>query len=145
MAEQKSPIAEPKLYVVVNTDHEMSAGKVGAQVGHAVSRLYIGLLAQEQGEDPTEDPLERALAPWWRAGSPIIVLGGTTQEIAALGPPDIVVTDAGRTEVRPGAQTAVAWRPTERPLEGLRALRLLEGLRAQRRLRDNDKTKVRGG
>ncbi len=129
--------ANPKFYVVVNTDLRMSAGKIAAQTGHAVAHLYEGLLYGSgrpmaktyTGELYSDDgrqtilKMEMLPIPWWAAGSPIIVLGATSAEIAALGPPDIAVTDAGRTEVAPGAQTVVAWRPTDSPPVALTKLR----------------------
>ena len=131
--------AKPKFYVVVNTDLRMTSGKIGAQTGHAVAHLYEDLLYGSGGPmaktytgelctdagRQTILKMEMLLMPWWAAGSPIIVLGATTAEIAALGPPDIAVTDAGQTEVAPGTQTVVAWRPTDSPPIALAKLRTL--------------------
>ena len=71
----------PEVRVVVNTNVSMSRHKAAAQAVHA------------------------ALAAFGIPHGRVVVLGGGPDEVAAM---DVVVRDAGRTEVAPGTLTAGA-------------------------------------
>lgn len=80
------------MYVVVNKDLDMSAGKVAAQVAHAVARLDV--------EAPAE----------------MIVLESTTEQLHNLerylndmGVPNSLYIDEGVNEVPPMSATALAF------------------------------------
>lgn len=85
-------IGRDKMYVVINSDLEMSAGKVAAQVAHVVARL---------GQDPHKVA---------------IVLQGTTDQLRNLREylddaniPNSHYIDEGANEVPPMSLTAVAF------------------------------------
>lgn len=85
-------IGRDKMYVVINSDLEMSAGKVAAQVAHVVARL---------GQDPHKVA---------------IVLQGTTDQLRNLREylddaniPNSHYIDEGVNEVPPMSLTAVAF------------------------------------
>ena len=71
----------PEVRVLVNTNVSMSRHKAAAQAVHA------------------------ALAAFGIHHGRVVVLGGRPDEVAAM---DVVVRDAGRTEVAPGTLTAGA-------------------------------------
>jgi peptidyl-tRNA hydrolase, PTH2 family len=71
----------PEVRVLVNTNVSMSRHKAAAQAVHA------------------------ALAAFGIPHGRVVVLGGRPDEVAAM---DVVVRDAGRTEVAPGTLTAGA-------------------------------------
>ena len=71
----------PEVHILVNTNVSMSRHKAAAQAVHA------------------------ALAAFGIPHGRVVVLGGRPDEVAAL---DVVVRDAGRTEVAPGTLTAGA-------------------------------------
>lgn len=71
-----------RMVIRVNSNAGMSRGKFAAQAVHAALMLT--------GRHP---------------GTPVVVLGGSPAEIEDM---DVVVHDAGRTEVAPGTLTAGA-------------------------------------
>jgi len=75
------PTGAPEVRVLLNRDVTMSRGKACAQAVHAALRAFD--------------------VPHGR----VVVLGGTAEEVAAM---DVVVRDAGLTEVEPGTLTAGA-------------------------------------
>ena len=84
-------IGKGKMYVVVNKDLGMSAGKVAAQVAHAVSRIDVG------------------------TPKTVIVLQGTTIQLISLNAylnrnnlPCHLYIDEGVNEVDPMTPTALA-------------------------------------
>ena len=75
------PTGAPEVRVLLNRDVTMSRGKACAQAVHAALRAFD--------------------VPHGR----VVVLHGTADEVAAM---DVVVHDAGLTEVEPGTLTAGA-------------------------------------
>jgi peptidyl-tRNA hydrolase, PTH2 family len=71
----------PELRILLNGDVTMSRGKACAQAVHAALRAFD--------------------VPHGR----VVVLNGTADEVAAM---DVVIRDAGLTEVQPGTMTAGA-------------------------------------
>ena len=87
---------EVKMRIYVNADSTMSRGKYAAAAVHAALTAV--------GAHP---------------GTPVIVLGGRRVDIEAM---NVVIRDAGRTEVEPGTTTAgtdwgTAHAPTPRASE----------------------------
>ena len=75
------PTGAPELRILLNGDVTMSRGKACAQAVHAALRAFD--------------------VPHGR----VVVLNGTADEVAAM---DVVIRDAGLTEVQPGTMTAGA-------------------------------------
>lgn len=75
------PTGAPEVRILLNGDVTMSRGKACAQAVHAALRAFD--------------------VPHGR----VVVLNGTAGEVAAM---DVVVRDAGLTEVEPGTMTAGA-------------------------------------
>lgn len=97
-----------KMVFVVNMDLKMSPGKTAAQVGHATLGLYKYLQSQQD---------QRAgLEAWEQRGSKKIVLRGNDvrqmldlkKKAYELHIANIMVHDAGKTEVEPGSLTVFA-------------------------------------
>ena len=97
-----------KMVFVVNNALKMGVGKIAAQVGHATLGLYRFLQGQA---DQTE-----GLKDWEDKGSKKVVLSGENAEqllelkrrAFGLRMANIVVHDAGRTQVEPGSLTVLA-------------------------------------
>ena len=97
-----------KMVLVVNTELRMGVGKAAAQVGHAVLGLYRLLQTQVKWK---EDSIE-----WDDCGAKKIVLQGRdTRHLLELKHrayelrlPNIIVHDAGKTQVAPGSLTVFA-------------------------------------
>ena len=95
-----------KMVLVVNFELKMGVGKIAAQVGHAVLGLYRLLTSQNM----------KGLNDWESRGARKIVLkGNNTQHLLSLKQkaleihmPNILVHDAGRTQVDPGSLTVLA-------------------------------------
>ena len=97
-----------KMVFVVNLELKMSTGKIAAQVGHATLGLYKYLHSQQD---------QRAgLEIWEERGSKKIVLRGNDvrhmldlkKKAYELHIANIMVHDAGKTEVEPGSLTVFA-------------------------------------
>ena len=93
-----------KLAVVVRADLGMGRGKISAQVPHAAVAAVLASLGHD-------DPVA-----WLRNGQPKVVLkvasAGELQDVVerahAAQLPVELVSDAGRTQVRPGTVTCCA-------------------------------------
>lgn len=97
-----------KMVFVVNLELKMSPGKIAAQVGHATLGLYKYLQSQQD---------QRArLEQWEERGSKKVVLRGNDvrqmldlkKKAYELHIANMMVHDAGKTEVEPGSLTVFA-------------------------------------
>lgn len=94
-----------KMVIVVRKDLGMGAGKIAAQAAHAAVELSRSYCAQRG-----------ACSRWYNSGAKKVVLrvNGEAQLDAVIadaqkrGLPVAVVTDAGRTQVKAGAKTAIS-------------------------------------
>lgn len=97
-----------KMVFVVNTELKMGVGKIAAQVGHATLGLYRFIQGQANQRE--------AVKEWERDGSKKIVLKGNSahhllelkRRAYELHIPNIIVHDAGRTQIEPGSLTIFA-------------------------------------
>ena len=97
-----------KMILVVNTELKMRVGKVAAQVGHAVLGLYQYIESQQDHK--------QELREWENQGAKKVTLrGNSTEHLLALKQKavnlnitNIMVHDAGRTQVEPGSLTVLA-------------------------------------
>lgn len=97
-----------KMVFVANTDLRMGVGKVAAQVGHAVLGLYQFLEAQFDQKP--------GIREWESRGAKKIVLKGNStqhlldlkQKALELQIPNILIHDAGKTQLDPGSLTVLA-------------------------------------
>lgn len=108
--ERETEDESPKMVFVVNSELSMGPGKMAAQVGHATLGLYRHV---QEGKD------ERACAEMkqWEETGPrkVVVRGNNAQHLLALKKksfelriPNVMVHDAGRTQVEPGSLTVLA-------------------------------------
>lgn len=99
---KKSKQSEYVMYIVVNSELGMSAGKIAAQVGHVIVNYML------QNESINSE--------WINNGQPKIVLGAdqkTMEELLQF--PDTYCTyDGGRTEIPPNSLTALCFAPIKR-------------------------------
>jgi peptidyl-tRNA hydrolase len=106
------------LYVIVNYDLNMSSGKIAAQCMHLMEKFamhYVKLLALSTKKDvnivPDHDMEHVKLTTEWMINghSTKVVLKANEEEWAMLkeefGKGLFIVHDAGRTEVKPHAET----------------------------------------
>lgn len=113
-----------KMTLVVNCNLKMGVGKVAAQVGHAVLGIYHQL----------EREPSSGLRDWESRGAKKIVLRGRdTQHLLELKQKaldcrvaNIIVHDAGKTQVDPGSLTVLALFGRSKPVDSVTGdLRLL--------------------
>lgn len=99
---KKSKQSEYVMYIIVNSELEMSIGKIAAQVGHVIVNYMM-----QNG---------CANSNWIDDGQPKIVLGAdlkTMEELLQF--PDTYCTyDGGRTEIPPNSLTALCFAPMKR-------------------------------
>ena len=110
-----------RVYLVVNSDLEMSAGKIAAQVGHAVQHIF------EYYIDHVDKQSD--LIKYQQTGNTKIVLKASHDKIIALyrkyPNKSFLIIDAGRTEIEPGSVTVLGFLPMSEPLKELKSLSLL--------------------
>jgi len=111
------------LYIVVRSELNMSAGKIGAQIGHVMQYLFMRYFkaivfdSSKKYHDlhlisEAEIAHAKILTQWAsNSASTKIVLGADNKEWASLkeefGKELFVVKDAGHTQVEPGSETAM--------------------------------------
>ena len=94
-----------KMYILVNTSVKLSAGKIAAQVGHAVQKTTTRCINT------------RKWSEYVRASMPKIVLKVPSEElfVSILDQTKCIfksyVVDEGRTQCAPGTVTAVGYDP----------------------------------
>ncbi|MCK9567360.1 peptidyl-tRNA hydrolase [Candidatus Pacearchaeota archaeon] len=115
-AEQGDPIVQ---YFIVRTDIPMSAGKIGAQIGHGAEMFVLRyqMLLKHSIEEMTPLKPEYAgvmeiVEEWLNTSFRKVVLGGKKKDfekiISELNV--FLVRDAGLTEVEPNSETVlVTW------------------------------------
>lgn len=96
----KEPPRGPVLRVVIDEGVEMTSGKAIAQAGHAIQLAFRHLDDEAYGK-------------WAAAGFHVDVSYGDVAGMSMARKPDVLVTDAGFTEVRAGTRTCAAWMTDE--------------------------------
>lgn len=96
----KAPTSGTALRVMLDDKVDMTSGKVIAQVGHAVQLAFRNL----------GDSQYRA---WAETGFHVEIKRGNVDGARMAMEPDVIVTDAGFTEVRSGTRTCAAWLSNE--------------------------------
>lgn len=98
---------EYALNIIINTDHDMTKGKIVAQIGHAMSNVMDHLFDNRE-----------LLKAWKENGEAKIVLKASSEQISEVikqakkkGITHNKIFDAGRTQVIPGANTIVTLGP----------------------------------
>ncbi len=94
------------MYLITNSSLQMEKGKIGAQIGHAVSKLYQDVLSGKLSILSIKD--------WLDHGETKIILKATESEIVSFiknYKPDIFIHDAGLTQVKAGSLTVIGWYP----------------------------------
>lgn len=109
------PVLQSEQYAVnilINTDLDMQRGKVVSQACHAISGILAGAAQDSEG-----------LNIWKSNGEAKIVLKASREDIAQVvknaksnGVNVYKVYDAGRTQVLPGSNTAVAIGPAPKSI-----------------------------
>lgn len=102
------------MYIVVNRELEMSAGKIAAQVGHVIVKYMreVRRAVSEEFCSENQDLCDR----WIEQGQIKVVLGAhqPTMEKLCLLPGVHSIIDEGRTEVPPNSLTALCFQPMVR-------------------------------
>jgi len=107
------------MYIIVNSDLKLSAGKICAQVGHAVQDVVISCRGNKKRWNSYKNN-----------GCAKIVLKAdqqTFEELLECSYKKVVVVDAGKTEIAEGTITAIGFAPmfeSEVP-EIIKSLKLL--------------------
>lgn len=107
------------MYFVVNKGVGMDTGKIAAQVAHATFQAALALLGEEKHKDE--------ILFWFESGAPKIILKASAAEFERLLSlhPDVVISDAGKTQVPAGTKTVLLWQPTSSVPKELTMLKLL--------------------
>lgn len=111
MARSSLLLSGYKMVLVVRTDAGMKKGKIASQCAHASVLLYRDLI--------TNDSREQILDWWTRHGMPKIVvkcpneerLLQLEEEARRMGIANVLIRDAGRTQVEAGTSTVLGLGP----------------------------------
>lgn len=114
------------MYIVVNSDLKMSAGKIAAQVGHVVQLITEEIIRTSY--EKKKPPLEYVQYMKWKSsGCAKIVLKAPQAEIEKLMvlPSARHIIDEGRTQVEPGSLTVLGFCPTDKLADQMKSYKLL--------------------
>lgn len=127
-ASQEDPII---MYLIVRESLNMGVGKTAAQCAHASQMLLLKYLGLQQSFDYTaaahdEPHMKEAFyslvtfKTWLDSSFRKVVLKADDKEWAklkeAMTPMDVVVVDAGLTEIEPGSETVIGLHPVNKSL-----------------------------
>ncbi len=106
-------MAEPIMYIVVNSELNMSPGKMAAQVGHAVGKVIKTL------EHRNTTHFKGCYKEWEESSYTKIVLSGLSSDfiksLHTTANMDMLyssmIVDEGRTEIPKGSVTCIAFEP----------------------------------
>ena len=117
---------EYAMYVLVNSDLHMSAGKIASQVAHVAEKIAekttIALY-----EDETTAFVQKAYMIYTKNGRKKVILNGTQKDLESfMNDTDATYEiDPGRTEIPENSLTAVAFFPSNQNKERFHKFRLL--------------------
>lgn len=96
------------MYIFVNSDLKMSAGKVAGQVGHLVQQIIEDIMKM-----PLNSKTYKKYLEWNNSGSTKIILKATQEQIKDLVKNNnaFYVIDAGRTQIADGSMTVAGFYP----------------------------------
>jgi peptidyl-tRNA hydrolase len=135
-ASQEDPII---MYLIVRESLGMGVGKTAAQCAHASQMLLLKHLGLKQSFDYTaaahDEPHMRdafdnitLFQEWLGSSFRKVVLKADEKEWAKLKedmePMDVMVVDAGLTEIEPGSETVIGLHPMRKSLVGKLVKRL---------------------
>ena len=106
---------ELTMYLFVNSDLKMKAGKIAAQVGHAAQEITEQLVKMRyENNGMLPDPYVRYFK-WSKMGAKKIVLKATQEQLIEMTKmrEAVAITDSGRTQVAPGSLTVVGFYPSQ--------------------------------
>lgn len=117
------------MYLVVRDDLEISPGKLGAQIGHAVQYICEQQAYYCWGSGPNSKKKQKMIESYhaWKQDnmSKIVLKANPSKWKKVCDSAFHIVRDAGYTELEPGTQTvAVFW-----PMKKLNKSKLLKRLR----------------
>lgn len=110
-----------RIYLIVNSDLQMSMGKIASQTAHGMQYIMEYYLKH--------DHKYKEYCDYKSEGSTKIILKASEKKLLELYHkyPDqcFLVMDAGKTELQPGSITVLAFLPLEEPLPEFKRFRLL--------------------
>jgi peptidyl-tRNA hydrolase len=110
-----------RIYLIVNSDLQMSTGKIASQTSHGMQYIMEYYLKHSDKYNNYRD--------YKSDGSTKIILKAPEKKLLEIYQkyPDqsFIVKDAGHTEIAPGSITVLAFLPMEEPLQEFKRFRLL--------------------
>ena len=104
------------MYLIVNKDLNMSAGKIGAQVGHAVGMIFIDYYENYVMNMNTMCNYSQAMQNWKNESYRKVVLQAHQKDFDKIMKEHhcYAVRDSGLTEVDPGSVTVLGFWPMKK-------------------------------
>ena len=114
------------MYIVVNHDLKMGAGKVASQVGHVVHKI-VDEIVQTKYETVKKPQFCIDYDTWCQDGCAKIVLKANKEKLIELLQLDRArfILDAGKTQIEPGSLTVVGFYPSRTMKKHVEQLKLL--------------------
>lgn len=103
------------MYLIVNDQLGMSPGKIAAQCGHAVMHLmeiYFKSILLQDIDTPlvnTHKKLANDYEEWRREAIKVVLKAGPEEWKALKSEADVIVIDAGYTEIAPNSETVLGF------------------------------------
>lgn len=116
---EKDPENDPLvLYLIVKESLGMTAGKIGAQTGHAVGMIYEKLHTLKKQQEKTQEVLDKLniFESWRNENYRKVVLRASDKEWEKLKTEleCFLVRDAGYTQVPAGSETVIGLWPQKK-------------------------------
>jgi peptidyl-tRNA hydrolase len=128
IAQNKSqPTYEYTMYIFVNTDLGMRAGKLCSQCAHVSEMIGCEIIRSRYEQNPIPQSYYDYMR-WKNDGSKKIVLRATEEQLRKLIEMEekpLYVIDAGRTQIEPNSLTVVGFRPTDKLKDRFKEYKLL--------------------
>lgn len=110
-----------RIYLIVNSDLQMSIGKIASQTAHGMQYIMEYYLKH--------DDKYKEYCDYKTHGSTKIILKASEKKLLELynkySNLSFLVMDAGKTEIQSGSITVLAFLPLDEPLQEFKRFRLL--------------------
>lgn len=115
------------MYILVNSDLNMSKGKIASQVGHVVGEITEQIIHKSYESSKGIPDCYSRFVRWKKSGNTKIILKANQEQIITMidEPESVYIIDAGKTEITPNSLTCIGFYPNANLKEKFKNFKLL--------------------
>ena len=115
------------MYILVNSDLNMSKGKIASQVGHVVGEITEKIIRKSYESNKIIPDCYSRFVKWKNSGNAKIILKATQEQIITMidEPESIYIIDSGKTEIKSNSLTCIGFYPNTNLKEKFKNFKLL--------------------